>query len=1402
MNNQIKGYLLVAWATGILMLLSSSMAQAVSPDCDATLTADTKLDSDMNCIGTALHLAGKASKKITLNCDGFSIDVVNGPGILVENVTGATIKDCNISTNGYASHGIVLSAGSTKNLIKDNWITTTGRNSRGIELLDSSENRISSNTLDTSNTEGNAIRLRSGSDNNLVSDNTLITAASHAISIESSSKNRIHDNWLESTHGFLMQRNLALQSGGLGVDSSGNIYAVDNNQGSSGGIGSATAFFLVDPLTGLANNVLPLLVGVDDIGIGFDALEVLPGGRILALSSFGAAATLYEINQNGQVTSIPLSLDGSISGRPNGLEATSDTNLLATTDLGELLEINLITNSVTEIGSQGIGLTDLASHPSNGKTYAVSLHADEGSNTGHLYEINVSTGQLVIDLGDTGSSDLSDIDFAMDGTLYANSDGKLAVVDILDGSLTFTTDSFGPDPLEPLSRKTRLRGNLMQNAHGSIGFNDSITIPAKIETDISVIFLEIAANQVMVDSTELPFLDTPARITLENLAGTYRKLLVDPEDDGSFTPCKPSRCKFVSFLNGRLVFDVKGFSTYSSEENADPTLQFVSAAVLAEIETALAESDLAKSSKKILENARRAMSKALKFLKQGKIKKVFVQIAVAVKNLKKLKTKLPIATTLIDMLAQAAKAEARAAITSATWSLGDAALIARAETSMTEAQNLLLLGKSDKAIKALQTAWWNADKADTGLGDQIPPVVVAPADLLVVAADPAGEPAANPDIQAFLGGASATDNADGDLTAGVFHDAPATFLPGMTTVIFSVIDAAGNTGTASAIVEIVEPDDEAPGFATVVINNNAPYALSVSQFSARLMASDNVGVTAYLVTEHNATNPGNILPPYVDPLPADGGWVAIAATSSLDTTIQFPLAQSHALGDTIELCAWFKDAQENISTRVCDAIFYGYDWENGTGTWFADNGVWQIGIPNAGPDSCFSGSQCAGTVLNGNYPDDTASRLVSGALQLPTLAGSEEIHLRFRNWFSYGTGDSGQVQVSVWDADAQTWGSWISEGDAVSGSSDWSVKDVELTAYAGEKLRIGFLHTESSISVSTGWYIDDVQIVSKLPQASGDFEAGWVDWGAGGGVWQIGTPGAGPDACFSGSQCAGTILDGVYADATNSRLVSATMQLPTVGAIEEIHLRFQNWFSYETGDSGQVQVSVWDANTSSWGNWLSEGDALSGSSEWSVKDVGLTAYAGETVRIGFLHTESSIGVSTGWYIDDIEIVSKLPAFSGDFESGWDDWSASRGVWQVGVPGSGPDDCFAGSQCAGTILDGNYPDATNSRLVSATLQLPTVDAFEEIHLRFQNWFSYEVGDSGRVQIAVWDAGTSTWGSWINKGTVASNESGGWTLNDVTLTSYAGETIRVGFLHTESSIGVDAGWYIDAVEIAVF
>jgi hypothetical protein len=82
-----------------------------------------------------------------------------------------------------------------------------------------------------------------------------------------------------------------------------------------------------------------------------------------------------------------------------------------------------------------------------------------------------------------------------------------------------------------------------------------------------------------------------------------------------------------------------------------------------------------------------------------------------------------------------------------------------------------------------------------------------------------------------------------------------------------------------------------------------------------------------------------------------------------------------------------------------------------------------------------------------------------------------------------------------------------------------------------------------------------------------------------------------------------------------------------------------------------------------------------------------------------------------------------------------------------------------------------------------IQLPEVTAEEEIHLRFQQWFSYypylpHSKDTAQVQVQVYDEGTG-WSAWQDIDDWQQDRSGGWSLKSVELNEYAGLKVRVGF-----------------------
>ena len=359
--------------------------------------------------------------------------------------------------------------------------------------------------------------------------------------------------------------------------------------------------------------------------------------------------------------------------------------------------------------------------------------------------------------------------------------------------------------------------------------------------------------------------------------------------------------------------------------------------------------------------------------------------------------------------------------------------------------------------------------------------------------------------------------------------------------------------------------------------------------------------------------------------------------------------------------------------------------------------------------------------------------------------------------------------------------------------------------------RLGIILGAAVLCAST-WFTSYVD-AQETVVFSEDFESGWGFWEVSNGVWEIGAATGGPSSCHGGGQCAGTVLAGNYDAYTDSRLLSPlipNIDLPAVAAGEEIWLRFWNWFSYSSYDSGQVQISVYDAGSGTWGAWESLGTAVVDTSgAWSLKGVDLTAYAGEQVRIGFLHVAdrppyTSASESSGWYIDDLQVIKKAPEFTGDFELGWEDWVANRGVWEVGTPTAGPGACHAGSGCAGTVLNGNYPAYTDSVLVSPSIELPQPPPNTPLFMSFWEWFSYSSYDYGQVLISEFDPTTETWLPWQNLGVAVEGASIVWTKRLVVLTPYAGKVVHIGFLHVAdrppyTSASESSGWYIDNIRL---
>ena len=463
-------------------------------------------------------------------------------------------------------------------------------------------------------------------------------------------------------------------------------------------------------------------------------------------------------------------------------------------------------------------------------------------------------------------------------------------------------------------------------------------------------------------------------------------------------------------------------------------------------------------------------------------------------------------------------------------------------------------------------------------------------------------------------------------------------------------------------------------------------------------------------------------------------------------------------------------------------IFYE-DFESGWGSWWASNGVWEVGIPTVGPASANSGQNCAGTILNGNYPSYANTRLVSPQITLP----SGHVRVKFWHWFDMGSGDWGDVQISTDGINWETVTSPVFDGS----STGWTQVCVDISAYAGSTVRIGFRFVSDYPYSGAGWYIDDVSVVSGPENFVNpeDFEIGVGDWYGDNGLWQVGITTVGPASAHSGQNCAGTLLHGNYPSYANTRLVSPQITLPS----GHVRVKFWHWFDMGSGDWGDVQISTdginWETVTS---------PVFDGSSTgWTQVCVDISAYAGSTVRIGFRFVSDYPYSGAGWYIDDVSVVSGPENFVNpeDFEIGVGDWYGDNGLWQVGITTVGPASAHSGQNCAGTLLHGNYPSYANTRLVSPLITLTHLPG-QQPELFFWHWYIMESGEQGRVQISVNDG---PWQSVPGFGGPYNGSNTSWSQSYVPLSAFVDYTIRIGFYFTSDYPYSASGWYIDDVRI---
>jgi hypothetical protein len=364
----------------------------------------------------------------------------------------------------------------------------------------------------------------------------------------------------------------------------------------------------------------------------------------------------------------------------------------------------------------------------------------------------------------------------------------------------------------------------------------------------------------------------------------------------------------------------------------------------------------------------------------------------------------------------------------------------------------------------------------------------------------------------------------------------------------------------------------------------------------------------------------------------------------------FPAVQHLVI---VLICAgWVAGAQAQPST-----LLFHEGFENGWNGWTNDTTynidkryAWLVMSPTNGPMAAHSGTNCAGTVNPG-----IDCYLVSPLLILPVVNQySNHLWLFYWQWQKYIATASNSclsdVKIRQMIPDPMGgyyWGPWNIIDPGTSGvipmdSPAWRRRGIDLTLFSGWPVQLGFGHSGTG---NPGWFVDDVEIWDVPVRTNWpgleNFESGWGDWHTDNGAWDIGTPtGSGPTNTPSGTNCAGTGLDGLVPSVWDAILWSPPFYLPPINLGERVYLQFEQWHDYPSPFCIAVNWSQWWSGIGwTWPQTLySDPLFVVTHRTWTTMTIDITSLAGLPLpaRLGFSHLNVS-GGGLGWFIDNVRV---------------------------------------------------------------------------------------------------------------------------------------------------------------------
>lgn len=314
------------------------------------------------------------------------------------------------------------------------------------------------------------------------------------------------------------------------------------------------------------------------------------------------------------------------------------------------------------------------------------------------------------------------------------------------------------------------------------------------------------------------------------------------------------------------------------------------------------------------------------------------------------------------------------------------------------------------------------------------------------------------------------------LTNGTYPETPNNgFGYGLVNAFDAVSSVLTGLGKIKGQVAKEGDDSEAPQ-----ANHEAPQETYAGMdLALDLTASDNVSVTRV----------------DLEYLKADGSWATIEAERTAgnykDGTYRAAIPGEDIAEPSVTYKWKVNDFGGNltetesyeVAVRPGISIGYSQDFESQPSGWtsYGPENSWEWGVPTSGPGNAASGEKVYATKLDGNYANRANMNLQMPPIDLP----EGNAFLQFKQWHELENRyDYGHVFVST---DMENW----EQALRVNGNTtDWVNAEVDLSAYAGQRIYVAFNVTTDGSVQKQGWYIDDVRLSDTPVEPAGKAQLG------------------------------------------------------------------------------------------------------------------------------------------------------------------------------------------------------------------------------------------------------------------------------------------------------------------------